>query len=331
MENKTFCLRWNQHQEHLLGTLTQLLAKKELIDVTIRCNKKEQSRCFDAHKVIIIIILAPKYRESGNTEFFFSKQIVLAACSKFFADLFGKSEDEKSKSLVVLEDVAPQDFECLLQYMYNGQVDIPKEELDAVLSAAQFLKIRGLIRDSEHPDENQQRRRKSMPKIRFLAPPIREQPSLICHPPMSTAASVSAPPLAPILPLFLPIHTPSSRPPFLPPPMPMVHPRPLSLPELSKVPKTYTTQDMTLALECLREGQMSLTRASEMFKIPATTLWQRANKLGIATPKKESTNKTWSDNDLDSALDALRKKEISANKASKLYGIPSSVTKYQNP
>lgn len=53
MENKTFCLRWNQHQEHLLGTLTQLLAKKELIDVTVRCNKKEQSRCFDAHKVKI--------------------------------------------------------------------------------------------------------------------------------------------------------------------------------------------------------------------------------------------------------------------------------------
>ena len=51
-------------------------------------------------------------------------------------------------------------------------------------------------------------------------------------------------------------------------------------------------------------------------------------KLGIATPKKESVNKTWSDSDLDSALDALRKKEISANKASKRYGIPSSVSNY---
>ena len=47
-----------------------------------------------------------------------------------------------------------------------------------------------------------------------------------------------------------------------------------------KYPKSYTTHDMDLALDCLKEGRLSLTRASEMFKIPATTLWQRANKLG---------------------------------------------------
>ena len=58
-----------------------------------------------------------------------------------------------------------------------------------------------------------------------------------------------------------------------------------------------------------------------MFKIPATTLWQRANKLGIATPKKESVNKTWSDSNLDSALDALRKKEISVS-ISPLFFVP---------
>ena len=46
----------------------------------------------------------------------------------------------------------------------------------------------------------------------------------------------------------------------------------------------------------------------------------------LATPKKEHFNKTWSDKDLDTALDALRRKEMSANKASKQYGIPSSVS-----
>ena len=47
--------------------------------------------------------------------------------------------------------------------------------------------------------------------------------------------------------------------------------------------------------------------------------------MGIATPKKETANKTWSDDDLESALDALRRREISANKAAKIYKIPSSV------
>ena len=48
--------------------------------------------------------------------------------------------------------------------------------------------------------------------------------------------------------------------------------------------------------------------------------------MGIATPKKETANKTWSDDDLESALEALRRREISANKAAKIYKIPSSVS-----
>lgn len=46
--------------------------------------------------------------------------------------------------------------------------------------------------------------------------------------------------------------------------------------------------------------------------------------MGIPTPKKDTTSKNWSDEDLESALNALRRKEISANKASKVYKIPSS-------
>ena len=97
---------------------------------------------------------------------------------------------------------------------------------------------------------------------------------------------------------------------------------------MNKKPKTYTKEDMDQAIENLRDQKMSLTKASEIFKIPATTLWQRANKLGIPTPKKDSANKTWCDTDLHSALIALKKKEISVNKASKVYGIPSSVSTY---
>ena len=52
--------------------------------------------------------------------------------------------------------------------------------------------------------------------------------------------------------------------------------------------------------------------------------------MGIATPKKETANKTWSDDDLESALEALRRREISANKAAKIYKIPSSVRNNYN-
>ena len=81
---------------------------------------------------------------------------------------------------------------------------------------------------------------------------------------------------------------------------------------------------MALALEALKSKKLSLSRASEVYGIPPTTLWQRANRMGIPTPKKDTTSKNWSDEDLESALNALRRKEISANKASKVYKIPSS-------
>lgn len=85
-------------------------------------------------------------------------------------------------------------------------------------------------------------------------------------------------------------------------------------------PKTWTQEDMELALDALRNHNMSLTKASATYGIPSTTLWQRAHRLGIDTPKKEGPSKSWTEDSLNSALEALRTGSISANKASKAYG-----------
>jgi len=88
--------------------------------------------------------------------------------------------------------------------------------------------------------------------------------------------------------------------------------------------KTWTQEDMDAALDALRNHTMSLTKASITFGIPSTTLWQRAHRLGIDTPKKDGPAKSWTEDVLNVALEALRNGSISANKASKAYGIPSS-------
>ncbi|KAL0822849.1 hypothetical protein ABMA28_004842 [Loxostege sticticalis] len=93
---------------------------------------------------------------------------------------------------------------------------------------------------------------------------------------------------------------------------------------LRSSPKSWTQRDMDNALDALRNRNMSLTKASATYGIPSTTLWQRAHRLGIDTPKKEGASKSWSEADLRGALHALRAGAISANKASKAYGIPSS-------
>ncbi|CAG9793631.1 unnamed protein product [Diatraea saccharalis] len=91
-------------------------------------------------------------------------------------------------------------------------------------------------------------------------------------------------------------------------------------------PKSWTQRDMDNALEALRKHNMSLTKASATYGIPSTTLWQRAHRLGIDTPKKEGASKSWSEADLRGALHALRAGAISANKASKAY---DKIERYQ--
>ncbi|KAK9502396.1 hypothetical protein O3M35_011179 [Rhynocoris fuscipes] len=88
--------------------------------------------------------------------------------------------------------------------------------------------------------------------------------------------------------------------------------------------KSWTQEDMNQALQALRHQTMSLSKASATYGIPSTTLWQRAHRLGIDTPKKEGQTKSWTEHSLNTALEALRTGQISANKASKAYGIPSS-------
>lgn len=93
---------------------------------------------------------------------------------------------------------------------------------------------------------------------------------------------------------------------------------------MSMSKKDWTQEDMDAALEALRNHHMSLTKASLTYGIPSTTLWQRAHRLGIDTPKKDGPSKSWNEDVLNVALDALRTGSLSANKASKAYGIPSS-------
>jgi hypothetical protein len=85
-------------------------------------------------------------------------------------------------------------------------------------------------------------------------------------------------------------------------------------------PKTWSQEDMEQALDALRNHNMSLTKASATYGIPSTTLWQRAHRMGIDTPKKEGPTKSWTEENLNNALEALRTGTISANKASKAYG-----------
>ncbi|KAK2713616.1 uncharacterized protein LOC136040785 [Artemia franciscana] len=93
--------------------------------------------------------------------------------------------------------------------------------------------------------------------------------------------------------------------------------------DLFDVNKRYSKQDLESALDSIRQGIMTISTACTTFGIPAATLWQRAHKMGIIS-SQTSTNRLWNEEDMQQALDALRTGRISANRASKEYGVPSS-------
>ena len=113
--------------------------------------------------------ISPFLKEKMYSTIFISNfQLILAGCSQFFSKLFHENAQFGPNSLIVLpKDIRPQDFAHLLQYMYQGQVEVPREDLDHVLKAAQILKIEGLIRSADE-FSSANRRRKSKPKYRFM-------------------------------------------------------------------------------------------------------------------------------------------------------------------
>lgn len=49
-------------------------------------------------------------------------RLVLATCSDFFDEIFQQTPSDTSRAVIVLNEAHAQDIECLLDYMYCGQV-----------------------------------------------------------------------------------------------------------------------------------------------------------------------------------------------------------------
>ncbi|KAK7866782.1 hypothetical protein R5R35_008764 [Gryllus longicercus] len=107
-------LKWDEHHPAVISVFEELLAKGTLVDCTIAAD----GQYMKAHKV------------------------VLAACSPYFEMLF--SQESEKNPIVVLKDMKFQELKHLIDFVYRGQVKLPKDQLDAFVSAAESLQIKGL-------------------------------------------------------------------------------------------------------------------------------------------------------------------------------------------
>ncbi|XP_049828431.1 longitudinals lacking protein, isoforms H/M/V-like isoform X4 [Schistocerca gregaria] len=109
-----FSLRWNNFHSNLVSGFHALLQEVELVDVTLAA----EGQFIQAHK------------------------IVLSVCSPYFKQLF--QVNPCKHPIVILKDVGHKELIAILQFMYQGEVNVRQEELADFLKTAELLQIKGL-------------------------------------------------------------------------------------------------------------------------------------------------------------------------------------------
>lgn len=171
MGSEHYCLRWNNHQNNLLGVFSQLLQEESLVDVTLACS--EEGRLIRAHKV------------------------VLSACSAYFKALF--LDHPTRHPIVVLKDVQFAELRDLVEFMYRGEVNVDHRQLTTLLKTAESLKVKGLAdmaRPSDGDDDTVSNRVELVPADRDDEPmePEDLRPLSRCRTPVPAESRTPSPP-----------------------------------------------------------------------------------------------------------------------------------------
>ena len=113
--SERFCLKWNDFQTNVARTFSVLRDEQEFFDVTLVSDDQEQVQ---AHK------------------------LVLSSCSSYFKRIL--TANKHSNHLLCLEGVKSSELQMVVDYIYQGEVQIHQEHLDRFLLVAQRLQLEGL-------------------------------------------------------------------------------------------------------------------------------------------------------------------------------------------
>ena len=114
-------MRWPDLERSIGKAFQELREGKELFDVTLACKDGK----LEAHKVI------------------------LSSCSPVLKDII-----KDNVPLIYINDVKIPQLRAVLDFMYQGQVNVVHENLNSFLALAERLQVRGLtsnIASNNHP------------------------------------------------------------------------------------------------------------------------------------------------------------------------------------
>ena len=122
--SEKFSLKWNDFQSNISKTFSALRTEEDFQDVTLVSADLQQ---VSAHKV------------------------VLSACSKYFKNIL--QQNRHSNPLLCLDGVTSSELQSVLDYIYQGEVQVYQENLDRFLAVAERFQLEGLM---NLPDTNKQ-------------------------------------------------------------------------------------------------------------------------------------------------------------------------------
>lgn len=124
MKGGAFRLSRNNYEQNMMGAFRDLRAESDLFDITLCCSEPGgEFRDVRAHRVI------------------------LSACSSFFKKMFRQQEAQLTQSqnpYIFLKGITFNELSSLLDFMYQGEVNVADKDLDAFLSISEELEVEGL-------------------------------------------------------------------------------------------------------------------------------------------------------------------------------------------
>ena len=123
--SEKFSLKWNDFHSNVSKSFSIFRNEDYLKDVTLVSDDHNK---ISAHK------------------------LVLSASSEYFKDIF--KNNQHSHPLLCLDGISTADLSNIMNYIYNGEVQMYQDDLDRFLSVAQRLKLEGLIEAEETYETN---------------------------------------------------------------------------------------------------------------------------------------------------------------------------------
>ena len=114
-----YALRWKNFQSNVINSFRNVRADEDFSDVTLVGDDRAP---VSAHK------------------------LVLASSSDYFKNILKHKQGSNAQLILCLEGVTFGDLNDMLDYIYNGEVQIHEQSLDNFLRVAERFKLEGLMK-----------------------------------------------------------------------------------------------------------------------------------------------------------------------------------------